>query len=227
MYTEYNSQNIYEKPDNYEKLEKPNRFFSVLWKILLVIIVLILLFLLLIKLGVISLTSSIAPEAILLNTNEVGIKKGNTYQLVSTVLPDNATNKQVVWTSSNPDIVSVNEVSGYIEGLEVGTAVITVKTLINDKTSECVVNVTDRNILVNSINLNEKYISLAVGYTHSLTYRTSPSNATELSLKFSSSDPSVATVSANGVITGVKEGSAIITVSSANGLARDTAYVTA
>ena len=222
MYTEYNSQNIYEKPDNYEKPEKPNRFFSVLWKILLVIIVLILLFLLLIKLGVISLTSSVAPEAILLNTNEVGIKKGNTYQLVSTVLPDNATNKQVVWTSSNPDIVSVNEVSGYIEGLEVGTAVITVKTLINDKTSECVVNVTDRNILVNSINLNEKYISLAVGYTHSLTYRTSPSNATELSLKFSSSDPSVATVSANGV----KEGSAIITVSSANGLASDTAYVT-
>lgn len=100
MYTEYNSQNIYEKPDNYEKPEKPNRFFSVLWKILLVIIVLILLFLLLIKLGVISLTSSIAPEAILLNTNEVGIKKGILIMLVSTVLPDNATNKQVVWTSS-------------------------------------------------------------------------------------------------------------------------------
>src|SRR5699024_7242246 len=115
------------------------------------IIVLILLFLLLIKLGVISLTSSVAPEAILLNTNEVGIKKGNTYQLVSTVLPDNATNKQVVWTSSNPDIVSVNEVTGYIEGLKVGTAVITVKTLINDKSSECVVNVMDKNVLVNSI----------------------------------------------------------------------------
>ena len=226
MYTEYNSQNVYGKLDSYEKPEKPNRFFSVLWKILLVIIVLILLFLLLIKLGVISLTSSVAPEAILLNTNEVGIKKGNTYQLVSTVLPDNATNKQVVWTSSNPDIVSVNEVTGYIEGLKVGTAVITVKTLINDKSSECVVNVMDKNVLVNSITVNEKYISLAVGYTHSLTYRTSPSNATELSLKFSSSDPSVATVSANGIITGVKEGSAIITVSSANGLAKDTAYVT-
>ena len=183
-------------------------------------------FLVLIKTGVISLTSSIAPEVILLNTNEVGIKKGKTYQLVSTILPDNANNKQVVWTSSDPDIVSVNEVSGYIEGLKEGTAVITVRTLINDKTSECIVNVTDRNILVNDINVNEKYVSLAVGYTQSLTYQTSPSNATELNLKFSSSDSSVATVSANGIVTGVKEGSAIITVSSANGAVRDTSYVT-
>ena len=226
MFTEYNSQNVYENPVSNEKQEKPNRFFSFLWKILLVIIVLVLLFLVLIKTGVISLTSSIAPEAIILNTNEVGIKKGKTYQLVSTILPDNANNKQVVWTSSDPDIVSVNEVSGYIEGLKEGTAVITVRTLINDKTSECIVNVTDRNILVNDINVNEKYVSLAVGYTQSLTYQTSPSNATELNLKFSSSDSSVATVSANGIVTGVKEGSAIITVSSANGAVRDTSYVT-
>ena len=72
----------------------------------------------------------------------------------------------------------------------------------------------------------KKYVSLAVGYTQSLTYQTSPSNATELNLKFSSSDSSVATVSANGIVTGVKEGSAIITVSSANGAVRDTSYVT-
>ena len=227
MYTEYSSQNMYQEPDNYSKSSgSSNKFFSVIWKILLVIIVLVLLFLLLIKLDIISLNSSIAPDAIILNLNEIGIKKGSGYQLISTVLPEDANNKQVIWTSSNPDIVSVNEVTGYITGLEVGTAVITVKTLINDKVSECVVNVTDKNVLVTNISVNEKKISLAVGYTHSLTYRTTPSNATELGLKFSSSDTSVATVNSKGVITGIKEGSAIITISSSNGSVSDTAYVT-
>lgn len=225
MYTEYNSQNIYQKPDNYIE-EKPNKFLSVLWKILLVIIILILLFLLLIKLGVISLNSSIAPEAVLLNQNEVGIKKGSGYQLVSTVLPETANNKQVIWTSSDPTVATVNEVSGYVKALKEGTSIITVKTLINDKMSECVVTVSDKNILVTKLSVNEKYISLAVGYTHNLTYRTTPSTATELSLNFTSSDPTVATVDQKGNIKGIKEGSAIITVSSNNGLVKDTAYVT-
>lgn len=228
MYTEYNSQNIMEKPDDFEKDERTriNKFFGVVWKFLLVIIILILLFLSLMKFGVISLNSSIAPDAIILNQNEIGIKKGSGYQLVSTVLPENANNKQVVYSSSDPSIASVNEISGYVIGLKEGSAVITVKTLINDKTSECIVNVGDKNVLASRIILNEKYISLAVGYTHNLTYRVSPSNATEINLKFESSDKSVATVSNKGVIKGIKEGSAIITASSSNGLVKDTTYVT-
>ena len=135
MYTEYNSDNvsnqIYGNPNDYKE-EKPNKFLSMIWKILLVIIILIVGFILLIQLGVISFSSSIMPEAILLNQNEVGIKKGRSYQLVSTVLPENANNKQVIWTSSDPKIVSVNETTGYITGVSEGTATITVKTLIND-----------------------------------------------------------------------------------------------
>ena len=155
MYTEFNSQNVQKDPQIYVTNNEPtpgNRIFSVIWKILLVIIILIVLFLGLIHFGVITLKSDIAPEAILLNQNEIGIKKGKGYQFVYTVLPENSTNKQVVWESSDPSVVRVNEVSGYAEALKLGTAVITVKTLINEKISECVVNVTDKNVLATSIN---------------------------------------------------------------------------
>ena len=228
MYTEYNSNNVsnvnnFNQANDYD--EKPNKFLSVLWKILLVIIILIIGFLLLIKFKVLSFTSSVMPNAIVLNQNEIGIKKGKGYQLVSTVLPENAENKQVVWESSDPKIVSVNSVTGYITGVKEGSATITVKTLINDISTDCSVNVSGKNILVSKIFLNEKRISLAVGYTHSLTYQITPKNATENDLIFTSSDSSVATVNQSGVIQGLKEGNAIITVSSSNGLAKDTTYV--
>jgi len=225
MYTEYNSEKSYNNNENYVE-EKPNRFLGVVWKILLVVIVLIFLFLSLFQFGVISLNSSVSPEVILLNQNEIGIKKGSGYQLLATVLPEDASNKRVIWESSDPKVVSVNETTGYINGLKEGSAIVTVKTVINEIINECIVNVEGSNILVNNISVNEKYINLAVGYTHSLSYRILPKNATELSLKFISSDPSVATVNSKGIITGVKEGSAIITVSSGNGNISDTSYIT-
>ena len=229
MYTEYNSDNvsnqIYGNPNDYKEV-KPNKFLSMIWKILLVIIILIVGFILLIQLGVISFSSSIMPEAILLNQNEVGIKKGRSYQLVSTVLPENANNKQVIWTSSDPKIVSVNETTGYITGVSEGTATITVKTLINDISTDCVVNVTGKDVLISGISFYQKNISIAVGYTHTLSYSITPKNASVSDLSFTSSDSSVAIVDQQGVVKGLKEGNAIITVSSLNGIIKDTAYVT-
>lgn len=237
MYTEYNNQNI--SPDNipgsslngnfnneFDDDSKIRKLFGIVWKILLVLVILVMLFIGLVQFGVISFNSGVSPEVVILNQNEIGIKKGAGYQLVTTVLPENSSNKQVIWESSNPDVVSVNEATGYVKAVKEGTAVITVRTLINDQISECVVNVGNVNVLVNSISINEKYINLAVGYNQTLSYSLSPSNATENSLKFTSSDTSVATVNSKGVVKGIKEGSAIITVTSSNGEVRDTAYVT-
>ena len=235
MYTEYNSQNMYQQynynqnsynEDNNGKDTGFNKIFGVIWKILLVILVIVLLFLGLIQFGVIRLSSDVSPDTIVLNVNEIGIKKGRGYQLVTTILPENAKNKQVEFESSDPNIVSVNKVSGYIKGLKEGTATIKVRTLINDKETECVVNVQGDGVGVQSINLNSKNINLAVGYTYGLTYKVSPSNATELNMVFYSSDSSIATVDSNGTIRGVNEGNAIITISSNNGAITDTAYVT-
>lgn len=233
MYTNYNSEkanNEIEKDPNIYVVDKPktpkDKIFSLVWKVLLVIIILIVVFLGLIKFNVITLNSDIVPEAVLINQNEIGIKKGNGYQFVYSVVPENSTNKQVVWTSSDPSVVKVNEVTGYAEALKNGTATIMVKTRINEKISECHVTVSNRNVLLSSINVNEKYISLATGYSTYLSYRTVPANATELGLQFSSSDESVASVNSKGRITGHKPGNVIITISSSNGSVKDTAYVT-
>lgn len=225
MYTDYSSQNIYQDDNNSNNDDRGNKAFSFIWKILLVFVILILLFIFLINFGVISLNSSVSPTAVILNVNEVGVKKGNGYQLVTTVMPENANNKQVVYESSDPSVATVNPVTGYIKALKNGVTVITVKTLIDDKESQCVVTVGEQNVLVDSVTVNEKNISLAVGYSHTLSYKTSPPTATELNLNFSSSDTSVATVDSSGVIRGIKAGTAIITIYNNSGVS-DTSYVT-
>ena len=243
MYTDYespiynqnnqNNQNQEKEDENFYKsirednnYSKPRRnIFGILWKIILVILIFVLLFLVLIKFGVLSLTSSVLPELITLNQTEIGIKKGSGYQLVATVLPENASNKNVTYESSDPRIASVNEVTGYIEAHKDGQAIITAKTSVNQKSTTCIVNVGNVNILVSGISINDKDISLAAGYTYTLGYKVTPENATEINMNFSSSDSSIATVDKNGVIKGVKAGNAIITITSSNGVS-DTANVT-
>lgn len=233
MYTNYNtvnttnngSDNVIFHKEN-EPKSKGNKFLEVIWKILLIILVFVLLFLGLFHFGIISLASSVYPEVIVLNQSEVGIKKGKGYQIVSNVLPENASNKQIIYESSDPSIASVNEYTGYVTAKKNGRAVITVKTLVNEVFSECVINVGNVSIPVNSVNISNNNINLAVGYSETLKYNVQPSNATELKFNFSSSNPSVAKVSSNGIITGVKSGNAIITISNNNNTVTDTAYVT-
>ena len=67
---------------------------------------------------------------------------------------------------------------------------------------------------VNGIILNKTSSRIAVGETSKLIANVRPSNAADTSVTWESSDPSVATVDENGVVTGVSEGTAIITVTS-------------
>ena len=226
MYADYNSTNKTIDDNNLDEFNKvSNKIFKFISKLLLVLIVFVTLFIILIATKVISLKSNIIPDLVILNQNEIGIKKGNGYQLVSTVLPENASSKQLIYESSDPSIASVNKVTGYIEAHKDGQAVITVKTLINDKKSECIVNVGKSNVLVDSINITNDNINIAVGYSYPLNYKITPSNATEINLSFTSSDPSVAIVDQNGIIKGVKSGNALITAESSNGVKTST-YVT-
>ncbi|MBR3660736.1 MAG: Ig domain-containing protein [Bacilli bacterium] len=225
------SENIKELPQNNNsniivKEDKPNKFLSIVWKILLVFIVFIMLFLGLIQFGVISLNSKIVPDAVILNQTEIGIRKGKSYQLITEVLPVNAENKQLIYESSNTAVAIVNELTGYVTAIADGTAIITAKTLINDKVSECVVNVGNTSISATSVSFKNKSVKIAAGHSELLTYVVSPSNATEQTMTFVSSDPSVATVDSKGMVTGIKEGNATITISANNGAISDKADVT-
>ena len=158
--------------------------------------------------------SDIEVESIKLTENEKTIDINKSYVLFFTLTPSNATNRTVTWTSSDPSVVKV--ANGVITGLKEGNAIIYATTA-NGKVDTCNVTVEDNNIPVESISLNQTDVTLNVAGTTTLRVVFNPVNATDKTIKWSSSDPSVATVSVKGVVTAVSKGSATITAKSNNG----------
>ena len=79
--------------------------------------------------------------SVVLNLSNLQIYKGETAQLTATITPENASNKQVVWTSSDGSIATVSE-DGVVTGTGVGTAEITATTVDGNLKSTCTVKVT-------------------------------------------------------------------------------------
>ncbi len=122
------------------------------------------------------------------------------------------TDKRIMYSSSKPWVVTISE-SGEIEANSLGSAVITA-TASNGKQAVCNVEVVP--IPVTGVSLNKTSAMLYVDDSETLASTILPSNATEQTVTWKSSDESVATVS-HGVVTGVAEGSATITVTTIDG----------
>ena len=148
----------------------------------------------------------------ILNNNET-LTVGNKLKINYRVLPENASNKNVTWSSSNEKVVTIK--NNEITAKSVGTATITVKTN-NGKTDKININVISNEISVNSISLNLNNKTINVGETFTLTPSIQPSNATNVSITWTSNNTNVATIS-NGVVKGIKAGNAIITAKTNNG----------
>lgn len=73
----------------------------------------------------------------------------STFSLIATVLPTNATNKEVTWTSSNPSVASVY--NGSVTPIGLGTSKITVTTVDGNKTADCMVTVNKRVTIPNYV----------------------------------------------------------------------------
>ena len=159
--------------------------------------------------------STIAVTSVTLNRSSVNLEIGDTVSLYETIYPSNATNKSVTWSSSNSSVATVS--NGTVTAKSAGTASITVKTS-NNKTATCYVTVNNsapQTVAVSSVSLNKTSATLGVGDTLSLSATISPSNATNKSVTWSSSNTSVATVS-NGLVTAKSSGTATITVKTSN-----------
>ena len=155
--------------------------------------------------GACIITVSVPATSISLNQSTVTMHPGNTLTLVETVLPSNATNKTVTWTSNSAN-ATVNSL-GVITAVAVGSAVITARC--GTLTTTCVVSIT---IAVSSVSVSPTSISIGTGSTRSITSTVLPSNAANKSVTWSSANPLIATVSSSGLITAVGTGSTTITV---------------
>lgn len=143
------------------------------------------------------------------------IEYSKTKTLAPSFKPSNTTDKSLTWKSSNPKVVSVDS-NGKIKGLKAGqSAVITATTKNGKLTAKITVKVNP--IGVSKITLNRTSQSLSKGKSFTLTATVKPSNATDKTLTWKSSNPEVAKVDKNGKVTAVKNGTATITCTSANG----------
>lgn len=159
------------------------------------------------------LSESIEVNSIELNYTNLSINIGNSVSLNATILPDNATEKSVAWSSGNTSVATVS--GGIVTGKSVGNTTITAKTS-NGKTATCIVTVKNSVVEVTEISLNSTSISLEAGKTTTLIATITPSNATNKTITWSSSNTSVATVS-NGVVTGKSAGTATVMATTVNG----------
>ena len=140
------------------------------------------------------------------------VKVGSSIQLHSSVSPANATNKSLLYQSSNANIATVSS-TGAVKGVRPGTVTISVTSRSNPKASaKLTVNVAPNTIAVTNIGISCKG-SVYVGETTSLSTSVSPANATDKTLVYKSSDTGIATVNSEGVIKGINPGNATITVS--------------
>ena len=168
--------------------------------------------------GAVTLTATVpaptvAVSGVSLNKTSLSFTgTGSSQTLTATVSPSNATNKTLTWSSSNTSVATVS--NGVVKAVGFGTATITAKSN-NGKTASC--SVTVNPIAVTGVSLNKTSLSFTgTGSSQTLTATVSPSNATNKTLTWSSSNTSVATVS-NGVVKAVGFGTATITAKSNNG----------
>ena len=153
-----------------------------------------------------------------LNTSTLNLVENETDTLTATVEPNNATNRNVTWSSDNPSVATVN--NGVVSAVSEGTATIIVTAQgDNTKFASCTVTVTAATVPVTGVTLSQNQASLYYNRTPNtltLTATVAPDNATNKAVTWTSSDTSVATVE-NGVVTAVAPGTATITVTTADG----------
>ena len=126
--------------------------------------------------------------------------------------------KAVTWSSSDSAVVTVTD--GTVTAVSAGSATVTA-TSVDDKanpkaSSSIYITVTDPTVAVTGVTLDKTTLALTTGGTDTLAATVSPDNATDKSLNWSTSDPSVATVT-DGTVSAVAPGSATITVTTVNG----------
>ncbi len=153
-------------------------------------------------------------QSVTLNKKTVNLTAGDVVKLKANITPSYATNKKVTWASSNPKIVKVSQ-KGNIKGLKAGRATVTCTTVDGKKVAAC--SVTVKASKIRSVTVDKYEVTIGLNAKYKLKPKVEPATANGAKLKYSSSDTRVAKVNSKGVVTGISEGSCIITISPTDG----------
>lgn len=161
----------------------------------------------------------ISPTSISFNNATRKIKVGDSEVLNYTVSPSNANRAKLTWSSSNTNIVTVDQ-SGRVKAINEGTATITLST-INGKNDTITIEVYNDIIPVQDISIGVSSINMEAGKTEVITPVVTPSNASNKEISFSSMDSNIVSVSINenstsATLSALSKGSTSIIIKSGN-----------
>ena len=150
-----------------------------------------------------------------LNKHEISILVNNNEVLTAAIIPDNTTNKEIIWTSNNTEVADVNN-DGIVTAKKAGSAKIYATALSNPEAKDsCNVSVLQP---ATGITLEETSWTIGeLGVTKQLVARVMPEDASNKSIVWISSNNSVCTVSSSGVVTSSGYGNAIVIATTTDG----------
>lgn len=151
-------------------------------------------------------TVNVVKGFVTLNKTEAYVQKGKTTTLKATVTPETLEDKSVTWESSDKSIVTVTS-AGKVKGIKYGTATITCTSVATGAKATC-------QITVGKVIIGTSEVTIKKSRTVTLSATVYPSALEDKSVTWKSSNTAVATVSSDGIVTGVKAGTATITCTS-------------
>ncbi|WFD10527.1 Ig-like domain-containing protein [Tepidibacter hydrothermalis] len=168
----------------------------------------------------------ILVDKITLNKETTSIEEGATEQLSATIEPNNATNKELTWNIEDPSIATV-DTNGLVRGVKAGQTTLTVSSADKKVTATCTIDVKIKETIV----LNKEKIFVEEGSTYELNASIQLNDEANKELIWEVDDPSIVKLDEPGprgdtpdlgesnlsrIITGLKEGQTVVTVSSAD-----------
>ena len=154
-------------------------------------------------------------QSISLNATQKELIVGDAFSLTATAMPENATNRNVVWKLVSGDAISLSN-TGVIQAKKVGEALVRAEAADGSGiTAECKVVVKPR--LVQAISLNATQKHLVVGDSFTLTATLSPENATNRNVIWKLVSGDAISLSNTGVIQAKKVGEALVRAEAADG----------
>ncbi len=155
----------------------------------------------------------------------VTLEIGGSQALTASVNPSDADDTSVSWTSSDPSVATV-DAAGLVTAVAAGEATVTVTTTDGGFTATSAVTVNgdvdpdpdpDPSNPVTGVDVTPATASIEVGATRALTAEVNPSDADDTSVSWRSSDPSVATVDADGLVTALRAGTTTVVATTTDG----------
>ena len=151
-------------------------------------------------------TVNVVGGFVTLNKTETYVQKGKTMTLKATVTPETLTDKSVTWESSDTKIATVSS-AGKVKGVKYGTATITCTSVATGAKATC-------KVTIGKVVVGVSEITLKRSRSVTLDVTLYPTDLADKSVTWESSDESIATVTSEGKVTGVKAGTATITCTS-------------